>query len=175
MGWKAGRAEREFHTLDRAGNRRDFTPMKSLTVVLAVCVSTLAGAQRPAVGQGSSDDSVLVARERSQWEALKQQDTTAFARAMGGGLVDVDVSGIKRTTPASTARYVTGCHTVSYALTEWSVAHYTATMVVSYRATIDQTCWGQKAPSPLLVVTVYERRAAGWEPVAHSETPAARY
>jgi hypothetical protein len=175
MGWKAGIPGRLFDPLDRAANQGDVPPMKVLTMVLAVCVSTVVGAQRPAAGQGSSDDSVLVARERSQWEALKQQDTTAFARAMGGGLVDVDVSGIKRTAPASTARYVMGCHTVSYALSDWSVAHYTTTIVVAYRAVVEQTCWGQKAPSPLLVVTVYERRAAAWEPVAHSETPAARY
>jgi hypothetical protein len=120
-----------------------------------------------------TDDSLLVSRERAQWEALEGKDTTAFARLMGGGLVDVDLSGIKRTSPATTSRYVRGCETTSYALGDVRVARYAATAVVAYKVTLEQMCWGQKAPSPLFAMTVYERRAGEWAPVAHSETAAA--
>src|SRR5947208_1124597 len=68
-------------------------------------------------------DSMLAQRERAQWEALKTRDTTAFARLMGGAVVDVDLSGVKRTSPASTARYVLGCQTASYALSDFRVVH----------------------------------------------------
>lgn len=120
-------------------------------------------------------DSSLIGRERSQWEALKQQDTTAFGRLMGGGVVDVDLSGAKRTSPSSVARYVTSCPTAGYELADFRVAHFSATSVVTYKATVDQTCWGQKAPSPLYVMTVYEQQQGAWVPVAHSETPAAHW
>ena len=120
-------------------------------------------------------DSVLMARERSQWEALQRQDTTAFGGMMGGGVVDVDLSGAKRTSPSSVARYVTGCKTASFELADFRVAHFSVTSVVTYKATVDQTCWGQKAPSPVYVMTVYEQRAGSWLPVAHSETAAAHW
>jgi ketosteroid isomerase-like protein len=123
----------------------------------------------------ATQDSLLAQRERAQWEALKARDTTTFARLMGGDLVDIDLSGIKRTSPASTARYVLGCQTMSYALSDVRVAHFGATAIVTYKTTVDATCWGQKAPSPLYVMTVYSQRGDTWLPVAHSETPAAHW
>ena len=119
-------------------------------------------------------DSLLSRREAAQWDALKARDTTTLARLMGGNLVDIDVSGIKRTSPASTARYVLGCQTASYALADVRVAHFGPTAVITYTAMVDATCWGQKAPSPLYVMTVYEQHGDVWTAVAHSETPAAR-
>ncbi len=123
----------------------------------------------------TAQDSLLAQRERAQWEALKARDTTTFARLMGGDVVDIDVSGIKRTSPASTARYVLGCQTVSYALSDFRVTHVGGTATISYKATVDATCWGQKAPSRLYVLTVYSQHEDSWLPVAHSETPAAHW
>ena len=109
------------------------------------------------------------------WEALRGQDTAAFARLMGDAVVDVDVSGIKQTSPQSVARYVTGCKTDSYSLSGIHVTRTAATVTISYKAAVEQSFWGQKAPSPLLVMTVYESRGGAWVPVAHSETPAAHW
>ncbi len=123
----------------------------------------------------AAQDSVLVQRERAMWDGLKTRDTTAVARLVGGGLVDIDASGIRRTSPAITTHYVLGCRMTSYALTDMTVTHIGATATVSYKATVDATCWGQKAPSPLYVMTVYSRDGDVWLPVAHSETPAAKW
>lgn len=161
------------------------TRMRSVLVfvaALAVARGTPIHGQQPAAqratpaaaGESSAitgADSALVARERSQWEALERQDTTAFRAMLGDGIVDVDLSGAKRTSPSSVTRYVTGCKTASAALADFRVAHFSATSVVTYTATVDQTCWGQKAPSPLYVMSVYEQRGGAWVPVAHSETP----
>ena len=148
------------------------------TVAVLVFLPLGLGAQstgrRPATSPTSvADDSLLVGRERAQWDALKRKDTTAFARLMGGDLVDVDLSGIKRTSPAATSRYVLGCETSNFTLADVHVARYSATAVVAYKVMLEQTCWGQKAPSPIFVMTVYERRGDEWAPVAHSETAAA--
>jgi hypothetical protein len=150
----------------------------TLAVLLFLPLGLLAQptSQRAATSvAGVTDDSLLISRERAQWEALKRKDTTAFARLMGGDLVDVDLSGIKRTSPATTSRYVLGCETTSYALADVRVARYAATAVVTYKMTLEQMCWGQKGPSPLFVMTVYERRDGEWAPVAHSETAAAHW
>src|SRR4051812_39734757 len=93
----------------------------------------------------AAQDSLLTQRERAQWEALKGRDTTAFARLMGGGVVDIDVSGTKQTSPASTARYVLGCQTTSYDLSDFRIVHSGGTAIVTYKATVEATCWGQKA------------------------------
>ncbi|HEY4130732.1 MAG TPA: hypothetical protein VGM50_08940 [Gemmatimonadaceae bacterium] len=53
--------------------------------------------------------------------------------------------------------------------------HDRPTAVVTSKVTLDQTCWGQRAPSPLYVMTVYIRHADGWDMLAHSETPGVRY
>jgi ketosteroid isomerase-like protein len=148
----------------------------AVLVFLPLGLAAQPTSQRAATSSTSAtDDSLLINRERAQWEALKRKDTTAFARLMGGDLVDVDLSGIKRTSPATTSRYVMGCETTSYALADVRVARYAATAVVTYTVMLEQTCWGQKAPSPLFVMTVYERRGGEWEPVAHSETAAAHW
>jgi hypothetical protein len=141
-------------------------------VLIAVGVLSLG---LPTSVRAQEQDSLLVQRERAQWDALKARDTTAFARLMGGDLVDIDVSGIKRTSPASTARYVLGCQTASYALSDVRIARVSGSAVVTYKATVEATCWGQKAPSPLYVMTVYNQRGDAWVPVAHSETPAAHW
>lgn len=146
---------------------------------LGLCMSSVVAAQR--VGPrpklevaNPAQDSLLIQSERAQWDALKARDTTAFAHLMGGDVIDVDVSGVKRTSPASTARYVLGCQTASYGLNDIRVAHSGGTAIVTYTATVDAQCWGQKAPSPLYVMTVYTQRGDAWLPIAHSETPAAR-
>jgi ketosteroid isomerase-like protein len=156
------------------------TAASALALGAAMGAPTVLRAQQteppPAIGAASAaQDSLLSRQERAQWEALKARDTTAFAHLMGGGLVDVDLSGIKRTSPASTARYVLGCQTTSYMLSELRVAHFGLTAIVTYKAAVEATCWGQKAPSPLYVMTVYEQRGDAWRPIAHSETPAAHW
>jgi ketosteroid isomerase-like protein len=140
-----------------------------ILVTLTVPVTSVLSAQQ------APDDSVLVRRERAQWEALKTRDTTAFARLLGPNLVDVDVTGVKQPTAATAARYVLGCQTATYGLSDIHVAHDGSTAVVTSKVTLDQTCWGQRAPSPLYVLTVYTRHSNDWEMIAHSETPAARY
>jgi Domain of unknown function (DUF4440) len=148
---------------------------------IAASLSWPAGIRAQQTSRASADgdtpmqDSLLVSRERALWDALKARDTTSFGRLMGGNVVDIDASGVRRTSPATTARYVLGCQTTSYVLSEPRVVRSATTATITYTATVEATCWGQKAPSPLYVMTVYEHEADAWVPVAHSETPAAHW
>src|SRR5215471_2103877 len=126
-------------------------------VLLALSFSPVAALRASA--QRAPDDSLLVAKERAMWDALKTRDTVAFARLMGGGVVDIDASGARRTSPATTARFVTGCQTPSYTMSDVHVVHDGTLAIVTSKIVLDQTCWGQRAPSPLYVMTVYSRRA----------------
>src|SRR5438105_1840062 len=114
-------------------------------VTLCLCLPAIGRAQQ--TGQRTSvaaarsqEDSVLVRREGAQWEALKTRDTTAFARLMGRNVIDVDLTGIKRTSAASTARYVLGCQVTAYTLSDLRVTYFASTAVVAYKAVIDATC-----------------------------------
>ena len=124
------------------------------------------------LAMGPADDSVLVARERAQWAALKARDTVAFARLMGASVVDVDQSGVRGTSPASTARYVVGRQTSDYHIADVKVIYRESMALVTSKVTVTQVCWGQRAPSPLNVLTVYVQRGGDWVPIAHSETAA---
>lgn len=123
----------------------------------------------------SHEDSAFVGREEAMWTALQQHDTAGFARAVGIGAIDVDVSGARRVTSASTTQYVARCQVASSALQNFRVVRDSVAVVVTYTATVDETCWGQKAPSPLYVLSVYERDHSEWRLLAHSETPAAHW
>jgi ketosteroid isomerase-like protein len=148
-------------------------------LVIAIVAGTPAAIQGQQIEHPSqsyvaraAEDSLLSRRERAQWDAFKTRDTTTFARLMGTNVVDVDLTGIRQSSRASTAQYVLGCQVTSYSLSDLRVSNRGVTATVTYKATIDATCWGQKAPSPLYVMTVYERHGDTWLPVAHSETPA---
>jgi hypothetical protein len=167
---------RDGHTRDRVPAVRSTRTVVTLCIAIGLALAALAMAPSDATpGQRAAaqenEDSLLVRRERAQWTALQARDTAAVARLMGGGVVDVDVSGAHRTTPGSIARFVQNCQTSDVALDGIHVVHRASTAIVAYRATLTQTCWGQRAPSPLYVMTVYERGAGEWIPVAHSETP----
>ena len=138
------------------------------------CQAVLAS-KSPTAAILSHEDSSFVVREEAMWTALQQHDTAGFARAAGISAIDVDVSGTRRVSAASTTQYVERCQVASSALQNFRVVRDSVAVVVTYTATVDETCWGQKAPSPLYVLSVYERDHGGWRLLAHSETPAAHW
>lgn len=158
-------------------SRRLGASRQLLVLALLACVPPVASGQGTRAQSPTDDavDSLVVAHERAQWDALKAGNATEFGRLMDHDVVDVDASGMRRTSPGSTAAFVSGCKTASYAFSDVRVARHDATVIVTYKAAVDQVCFGQKAPSPLYVMTVYERRAVEWVPIAHSETPAAHW
>ncbi len=159
---------------------RAHSSARRLTVVLLIAVAGAFGTVMPARAQDpapvpalSASDSAIAARDLRWWAALRANSADSALQALGAGVVDADLSGIWRATRQSIAAFVSGCRTAGADVSRLRVTHFTSTAVVSYRVAVDQTCWNQKAPSPLSVITVYERSGDEWVPVAHSETPAA--
>ena len=129
--------------------------MRCVTICLVwLTCATLPRSASAQASAPSSVDTLLVRRERATWKALHEQDTVAFAQGMGEGVVDADVSGVRRTTAASTAQFVKQCRVTMYALSGFRVFQDSLTAVVTYKADLEETCWGQKAPSPLYVMSV---------------------
>lgn len=157
------------------------TGLLVLALAGSVAIAGSSSAQTPVVSKTGGvpsttfeDDSTFATRERAQWSALQRRDTSTFAR-WAAGAVDVDVSGARNVDRASAAQYVARCELSTFALDGFHVTRDSVSTVVTYNATVDETCWGQKAPRSLHVMSVYERGAGDWHLIAHSETPAAKW
>jgi hypothetical protein len=113
------------------------------------------------------------AREQQAWDALKAADWAAFNQVVNGTFTYIDPNGISAWTPAMTDQ-MKGCTLASFATEDVHTQQpATGVVILSYKATLDQTCNGVKAPSPIYVLSVWHRKGASWALVAHSETSAA--
>jgi hypothetical protein len=116
----------------------------------------------------------VVEMERAVMAALEKPDTAAFNRALGSDFVYVDPRGAVRWDRAKTTAVLMECPPG-----KWTVDNPVTTrvgsdlVVLTYMSSGDQTCGGQKMPSPVHSMSVWQLRGGKWVAVAHSETPAA--
>jgi len=128
-------------------------------------------AQSPKAAMSSSD-STLIAAERAIWDLLKRQQWNAFDEAIAGETF-VESGGISIAKRGASASALKGLVTKSYALEDATVRMVTPDVaIVTYKMTIDQTFNGQRTPSPLYNMSVWQRKAGKWTPVAHAEAVA---
>jgi Domain of unknown function (DUF4440) len=140
------------------------------TTVVAQAKPQGAPAAKP-TGMTAADS--LVAREKSLYDALAKNDYAAFAKALGSDFMYVSGDGAVKWEVAKSADMLKNCVTGKWTLTNTKVTPAgTDLMVLTYTATGDQTCNGQKAPSPINALSVWEHKGSAWIPIAHSETPA---
>jgi Domain of unknown function (DUF4440) len=140
--------------------------------LVSLCAGDAARAQAPKVTAGSSVDSAVVAAERAIWELLKRQQWDAFDAAIAGETL-VEPGGISITTPGTSAKTLPGLVTRSYSLEDLRVRTIAPDVVLlTYKASVDQTFKGERTPSPLYMLSLWQRKGAKWTPVAHAETPA---
>jgi hypothetical protein len=139
------------------------------------CLTVDAASGQPAAVKkgGAKPDSEIVALERRAWEAIKRKDTTAFFAVAGPDFLYVQPSGVSRVTRAGSADALSGCETRSYGMDSVAVtAAAEGAAVLTYRLTLDQTCGGRLAPTPVYVMEVWARRSGQWVVVSRSETTA---
>ena len=149
--------------------------MRMAVVAISGLLSLGAGgsavAQAPRVA-ATSGDSTLIAAERAIWELLKRQQWNAFDDAIAGETF-VESGGISIAKRGTSATALRGLVTKSYALEDAAVRMVTPDVaIVTYKMTIDQTFNGQRTPSPIYNMSVWQRKAGKWAPVAHAETAA---
>jgi hypothetical protein len=143
----------------------------AISGLLSLGVGGSTGAQAPKAAT-TSGDSTLIAAERAIWELLKRQQWNAFDDAIAGETF-VESGGISIAKRGTSATALRGLVTKSYALEDATVRMVTPDVaIVTYRMTIDQTFNGQRTPSPIYNMSVWQRKAGKWSPVAHAEAPA---
>jgi len=142
-------------------------------VVCAQLIMLGAGAARAQAPNASvSVDSAVVAAERAIWELLKRQQWDAFDAAIAGETL-LEPGGISIAKRGTSAQNLPGLVTRSYTLDSLRVRPIAPDVVLlTYRASIDQTFKGERTPSPFYMLSLWQRSNGKWRPVAHAETPA---
>ena len=129
-----------------------------------------AATTKPATMSASDE---VIAREKSLYDALMKNDFAAFNKSLGGDFIYVDGNGAMKWELAKSAENLKGC-----TMGKWTLKDVKATpagadlMVLTYTASGEQTCGGQKSPSPVNALSVWEHKGNSWVAIAHSETPA---
>ena len=139
---------------------------------LAVTALLLVLAADSAAAQDATPYAPVVAQERAVLDAFIKNDTAAFSRALGSDFVYVDVRGPVRWVRANSG-VIMDCKTTQLSMDNPQTSRVGNDLVVlTYTSSGDETCGGQKTPSPVHSMSVWQMRGGRWVAVAHSETPA---
>ena len=128
-------------------------------------------ARRPVghtAGQPAVTDSILlstlVALDRRLWEAVRDRNSAAFVRETVPGWLDVEPSGIARPSASDIGAMLRSCETRSFRTDSATLVRTgAAAAVLNYRVDVDQTCSGQKVPTPMYTTEVWRRRDDRWQ------------
>ena len=157
--------------MTRASASAVLAAIASITIYAPVC-----SAQKQ---QGSSGYNAqeIIAAERAIWEMFKNNDFERLAKAItGNAFIDGTTMGMGA--QPTTAKDFAGVVTKSYSFDSVSTREVSPGIVaLTARATRDQSYTDPqgsvfRAPSPIHMMTIWQRRDGKWTPLAHAETPA---
>ena len=119
-----------------------------------------AAATKPAAAMSASDQ--VIAQEKSLYDALMKNDFAAFNKALGSDFTYVDGNGAVRWEIAKSAENLKGCTMGKWTLKDVKTTPVGADlMVLTYTASGEQTCGGQKSPSPVNALSVWQHKEIG--------------
>ena len=134
-----------------------------------------ASAKAASKAKSAAVGEAVVAQEQSVLDAIARSDTVGFNKALGRDFVYVDGRGAMRWSLSKTSSMFAECGMG----TGWTLDHPMTTevgndlVVLTYSSSGKQECKGQRAPSPVNSMSVWQKRHGRWVAIAHSETPAA--
>lgn len=135
-------------------------------LLLIATVPVLAQAQG-----NSATDQQLIQKEKSLWEAWKNKNAQPFEQETATNIPGVSPSGF--TTIQQMTQEIQQCNVTSYSIEEPRVDWVDNDVaVVSYKATQDATCKGNKVPSTVWAQSVWAKKDGKWIAVSHQEVPA---
>lgn len=148
----------------------------ALALAFTVCLgSALAGNASSSSATESTaaarlSEDALVALERSAFEAWKSKNAAFWETFLSQDFVGWGTSG--RLDKTSAIKEYTGadCDINSYALSEARVSRRgNRAALITYKATVDGTCGGQKVPANSWVAGVYVRDGGRWKAAFHAQ------
>ena len=113
---------------------------------------------------------------RSVYDGFITHDATAINAAVpSAGMIYVAPPGVARVaSPAGTEEMVKACAVRRYAMDSVQTSLPAPDIaLLTFRLTIDERCGEQKTPSPVYILSAWQRQGGAWRATAFSATPAA--
>jgi ketosteroid isomerase-like protein len=141
----------------------------------AFALAVIASGATIAAAQAKPGADSPMARERAIFAAIEKKDYPAFNEALGADFTYVEPNaGVMKWERTKSAEMLKACTNGKLALTDMKERPVgNDVMVVTYTVTGNQTCNGQKMPSVVFALSVWQKLGGRWIAVAHSETPKA--
>lgn len=147
--------------------------LRRVAPVLAVFALSLAGTPVNGFAQQEELTETLAEIEQSLWEGWASHDAEPFRTHVAENFVNVNPGGIwagKNAAIQSVENH--GCDVASLSFSDWTVHRVSdGVAILTYRATQDVTCNGEKLPSKMVAAATYVRKGGQWLNVSLSETP----
>lgn len=156
------------------------------SVLLAACnkepspdVANAAAAAPPAAMTAADSAATVTdvtAAMRKVYDGFVSRDTGSVAAAVPpSGMLYVSPGGVMPVTPpAGTTAMVKACDVKSYAVDSVQTRiPAPGAAVLAFKLTIEESCGGKKSPSPLYVLSTWEKDGGNWRAVAFTAVPAA--
>jgi hypothetical protein len=141
---------------------------------IVFAVTIIAALAAVAAAQSKAPKSVidqLEKMERQAWDAFGRGDGKFFEGFYSSDATQVDPNGIMTRKEAIAAISTKPCELKNYSINNFKVTMLNAsTVFVTYAATQDATCGGQKVPEKLVASSVYVKRNGKWQGALHQES-----
>jgi hypothetical protein len=123
--------------------------------------------------QASGMEDKLMGMEKTLWEAWKNKDSKPFEQHLTQDATEVNQNGVRERDEVLKNIAAGNCEVRSYTLDQPTVKRIGPdSMLLTYKATQDATCDGQKAPDTVMATSVWVKQKAKWLNSFHQETPA---
>ncbi len=143
----------------------------ALSLAMATfAASTIAGAQTKHAADATLE-SQIIELDKHGWEAWKNNDPAWFIDNTTESFRSISSSGV------STKADVVGGMPTDCQVTAYSLADFNFTMLdknavlLTYTATQNAVCGGEKAPSPVRVAVNYVKRGGKWLEAMYMQAP----
>jgi hypothetical protein len=141
----------------------------ALTLAL-LTVPTYTNAQTKDIDEGTLEKQIIEL-DKQGWEAWKNNDPKWYIENTTESFQSISSDGISNKTDVVKGT-PTGCQVASYSLTDFNFTMLDENAVLlTYTATQDAVCGGEKAPSSLTVAVNYVKREGKWLEAMYMQAP----
>ena len=104
---------------------------------------------------------------RQWWEAMRARDILAIDRMLSAGFQSIHQDGARDR--AEELELIVGLNFCEYTLTDFRVTREGATIIVTYKASVEETLAGTRTTTtPAPRMTIWIMTEAGWRLLAHA-------
>jgi hypothetical protein len=140
-----------------------------LFALIIVAGSAMAASAQVKASKAVSDQ--LEKMERQAWDAFGRGDGKFFEGFYSTDAIQIDPNGILTRKEAIAGISSKPCELKGYSFSNFRVTVLNATTAfVTYSATQDAACGGQKVPDKLFASSVYVKRNGKWQGALHQES-----